>query len=74
MDLYNYDPSDGINSSYMTQVLHAAVETNQTTEQDISTAMTSLVYSTYAAVIIAILLSILTIGCIMGNTLVIVAV
>ena len=58
----------------MTQVLHAAVATNQTTEQDISTAMTSLVYSTYAAVIIAILLSILTIGCIMGNTLVIVAV
>ena len=74
MDLYNYDPSEGINSSYMTQVLHAAVETNQTTEQDITTAMTSLVYSTYAAVIIAILLSILTIGCIMGNTLVIVAV
>lgn len=75
MDLYTYDPSDGINtSSSMASILHLTEKINQTTIQDISTAMTPLVYSTSAAVIIAILLSILTIGCIMGNTLVILAV
>lgn len=78
MDLFNYDPGVVINtsSSLSAIIYHLNMTVNHTTDilAGTSPPWSGLAHSVSASVIIAILLSILTTGCIMGNSLVILAV